>query len=566
LTVESRLANVEEALRLLRDANRLQRRPVSAAAPADNELLGWNATTKKWEPKGSAPAARVYNSGALTISHNTNTALTFDSERFDTDTIHNTGSNTGRLTATTAGKYLITALVRWAANATGRRSVTIREGGDTSIGVVQQDAAAGGGVTTVQEVSCLYDLAANEYVEVVVNQNSGGDLTVDAESNYSPEFMMVRMGPRGSASGAVGDDHGTLTGLGDDDHSLYLLAAGTRAGSTGSAQDFGATGIKADVLAESTADAGVAADGVKLKDKEVHLDNAGATLGVVLKQAATGADQLNIRNQADSALAGLNALFGVYNDYLQVAEMRYPVQAELTISSGAITVTGTHHLIDTQGDAGSDDLNRINGTADGSFIILHPINDARTIVIKHESGSESNNISCVGQADITLASLEDFAIGIYNVLTSKWFIMAGHAQSHGAGQHSETKVLHGIQFVTAAEDATVETMLALPAACIGESGDMGTVTGVRFKVFLGTAGVTGTMTVKLYADSAPNFPSETEIATVDITTGIEGDDTTITSWTPGTDNFLRAKITAIHSGTAAKNVACVFYYEVTLHA
>ncbi|KKN25708.1 hypothetical protein LCGC14_0882200, partial [marine sediment metagenome] len=67
-------------------------------------------------------------------------------------------------------------------------------------------------------------------------------------------------------------------------------------------------------------------------------------------------------------------------------------------------------------------------------------------------------------------------------------------------------------------------------------------------------------------DSAPNFPSETEIATVDITTGIEGDDTTITSWTPGTDNFLRAKITAIHSGTAAKNVACAFYYEVTLHA
>ncbi len=141
-----------------------------------------------------------------------------------------------------------------------------------------------------------------------------------------------------------------------------------------------------------------------------------------------------------------------------------------------------------------------------------------------------------------------------------------HAQTHGAGQHSETKVLHAVQFVTAAEDATVETMLALPAACIGESGEMGTVTGVRFKVFLGTAGVTGTMTVKLYADSASNFPSETEIATVDITTGIEGDDTTITSWVPGTDNFLRAKITAIHSGTAAKNVACVFYYEVTLHA
>ncbi len=129
-----------------------------------------------------------------------------------------------------------------------------------------------------------------------------------------------------------------------------------------------------------------------------------------------------------------------------------------------------------------------------------------------------------------------------------------------------TKTLHAIPFATAAESATVETMLPLPSACIGESGDMGTVTGIRFKVFLGTAGVTGTMTVKLYADSASNFPSETEIASVDITTELEDDDVTIVGWVPGTDNFLRAKITAIHSGTAAKNVACVFYYEVTIHA
>ena len=141
-----------------------------------------------------------------------------------------------------------------------------------------------------------------------------------------------------------------------------------------------------------------------------------------------------------------------------------------------------------------------------------------------------------------------------------------HAEAHGAAQHTETKTLHALQFVIAAEDATVETMLPLPGACIGESGEMGTVTGVRFKVFLGTVGVTGTMTVKLYADSAPNFPSETEIASVDITGELEDDDATITNWTPGTDNFLRAKVTAIHSGTAAKNVAAVFYYEVTLHA
>lgn len=51
MSVESRLTIVEESLRLLRNANRLQGRPVSAAAPPANNLLCWNATTKKWEPR-----------------------------------------------------------------------------------------------------------------------------------------------------------------------------------------------------------------------------------------------------------------------------------------------------------------------------------------------------------------------------------------------------------------------------------------------------------------------------------------------------------------------------------
>lgn len=52
MTIATRLADVEESLRLLRDANRLQGRPLSATAPTDNYYLGWNNTTKKWEPKG----------------------------------------------------------------------------------------------------------------------------------------------------------------------------------------------------------------------------------------------------------------------------------------------------------------------------------------------------------------------------------------------------------------------------------------------------------------------------------------------------------------------------------
>jgi len=69
-----------------------------------------------------------------------------------------------------------------------------------------------------------------------------------------------------------GIDHGSVGGLGDDDHTQYLLASGARAGSASQAQDFSATGIKADAVAESTAGTGVTVDGVLLKD-------SGATFG-----------------------------------------------------------------------------------------------------------------------------------------------------------------------------------------------------------------------------------------------------------------------------------------------
>ncbi|KKL44592.1 hypothetical protein LCGC14_2364120, partial [marine sediment metagenome] len=61
----------------------------------------------------------------------------------------------------------------------------------------------------------------------------------------------------------------------------FLLADGTIVGSTSQAQDFGSTGIKADVIAESTGAAGVTVDSVLLKDGDIALpaDNDTITFG-----------------------------------------------------------------------------------------------------------------------------------------------------------------------------------------------------------------------------------------------------------------------------------------------
>src|SRR3990167_858282 len=63
-------------------------------------------------------SARANNSGAIALTSGTATLMTLDSERWDTDTIHSTASDTSRLTATTAGKYQITGHVEFAAPTT----------------------------------------------------------------------------------------------------------------------------------------------------------------------------------------------------------------------------------------------------------------------------------------------------------------------------------------------------------------------------------------------------------------------------------------------------------------
>ena len=114
---------------------------------------------------GGVIAARVHNSAAITISNNTLTVLTFDSERYDTDTIHSTSSNTSRLTAKTAGKYIITGNVRWDDNGTGRRLLSILVNGSTTIARGETAILS---AETSQNISTHYDLAVDDFVELEV--------------------------------------------------------------------------------------------------------------------------------------------------------------------------------------------------------------------------------------------------------------------------------------------------------------------------------------------------------------------------------------------------------------
>src|SRR5690606_3555049 len=67
---------------------------------------------------------------------------------------------------------------------------------------------------------------------------------------------------------------------------------------------------------------------------------------------------------------------------------------ELTIASGVITITSTlpivYHMVDTESDAASDDLDTISGGIDGQRLVLRTVTGSRDVTVKNNTG----NIRC----------------------------------------------------------------------------------------------------------------------------------------------------------------------------
>lgn len=131
----------------------------------------------------------VYNSANISIANATFTAVAFDSERVDVGGMHSTSSNTSRLVvpADNAGWFDSKACASFTANATANRFAAIRLNGSTYLARQVQPAC------TVSATSDLafsrdYQLIVGDYLELVVEQDSGGALNLLASTNYSPEM------------------------------------------------------------------------------------------------------------------------------------------------------------------------------------------------------------------------------------------------------------------------------------------------------------------------------------------------------------------------------------------
>lgn len=110
--------------------------------------------------------ASVYNSGTQAVT-SSGTALTFDSEEFDATALHDTGSNTSRLTipGDGAGVYVLSAHCEVASVGTSTFYIALRKDGSTYLAGTKVQAT-GGSLASV-DVTTVVSLANSAYVEVI---------------------------------------------------------------------------------------------------------------------------------------------------------------------------------------------------------------------------------------------------------------------------------------------------------------------------------------------------------------------------------------------------------------
>lgn len=137
------------------------------AAPASNGhvLSATTAGVMSWIAPGAGSfiGVRLTQSSGASITANTLTALSFDTETFDTDTMHS-GGNPTRITFTTAGYYIVTGVVSTDANASVYSGVRLN--GTTYInkeGVGNSGASTANGTT----ISFIYQFSAADYIELM---------------------------------------------------------------------------------------------------------------------------------------------------------------------------------------------------------------------------------------------------------------------------------------------------------------------------------------------------------------------------------------------------------------
>jgi hypothetical protein len=135
------------------------------------------------------PIFEGYSAANQSLSNNTFTALTLDTEYVDSAGGHSTVTNTSRYTAVYAGWYNVAGVASFAANATGQRAVRITVSGTTIHGGSQSlPVTTAATICALAQSDILVFCNVGDYVEIQGFQLSGGSLNTAASGGYEPSM------------------------------------------------------------------------------------------------------------------------------------------------------------------------------------------------------------------------------------------------------------------------------------------------------------------------------------------------------------------------------------------
>jgi hypothetical protein len=168
---------------------------VTTPASGDPITSTWGASVASaLNPYGCV----LLRTATQSIGDASDTAVTFPTgsvtEVLDTNSFHDGGTNTARITIPTGGDgwYDIGAIVEFDANATGHRQVWLAVDGTEIAGSRITNAAYATVNNRLGIPTMPYDLDAAQYVTLNVRQNSGGSLNLIASG---VRFWVVRRWP-----------------------------------------------------------------------------------------------------------------------------------------------------------------------------------------------------------------------------------------------------------------------------------------------------------------------------------------------------------------------------------
>lgn len=132
----------------------------------------WAQDGLNWDP----PACRIYHNVAQSAANGAFHVLSFNTERYDTDSMHDTAVNNSRITINTAGIYIVTAHVEItaAADYTDTLLGLRLNGSSTNVIAYQRDRDPGtANDTRILSVATTWKFAQNDFVETHFLQSNG---------------------------------------------------------------------------------------------------------------------------------------------------------------------------------------------------------------------------------------------------------------------------------------------------------------------------------------------------------------------------------------------------------